>query len=46
MKSDRYGIIDFKKSSGVDNGILLSKNKMEAKTGIVTLPAWLFLMLV
>ncbi|MEM3160763.1 MAG: ATP-binding protein [Nitrososphaera sp.] len=46
MKSDRYGIIDFKKSSGSDNGILLSKNKIEAKAGIVTLPAWLFLILV
>ncbi len=46
VKSDRYGIIDFKKSSGSDSGILLSKNKMEAKAGIVTLPAWLFLMLI
>ncbi|MGI0015669.1 MAG: ATP-binding protein, partial [Nitrososphaera sp.] len=46
MKSDRYGIIDFKKSSGIDKGILLSKDKTEVKARIVTLPTWLFLMLV
>jgi len=46
IKSDRYGIIDFKKSSGVNKGVLLSKDKTEVKAGIVTLPTWLFLMLV
>jgi hypothetical protein len=46
VKSDRYGIIDFKKSSGSDKGILLSKDKIEVKAGIATLPVWLFLMLV
>lgn len=46
MKSDRYGIIDFKKSSGSDNGILLSKDKIEVRAEIATLPVWLFLMLI
>lgn len=45
-KSDRYGIIDFQKSSGNKGGILLSKDRMEANGKIVTLPIWLFLMLV
>ncbi|NWG36693.1 ATP-binding protein [Nitrososphaera sp.] len=46
LKSDRYGIIDFKKSSGTNKGILLSKDKTEVKAGIVTIPIWIFLMLI
>jgi predicted AAA+ superfamily ATPase len=45
-KGDLYGIIDFKKSAGSKMGILLSRDKMEVKGGIVILPVWLFLMIV
>lgn len=45
-KSDRFGLIDFKKSAGSKKGILLSKDTLEVKGKIVTLPVWLFLMLV
>ncbi len=46
-RSDRYSIIDFKKSSNKDIiGIILSKDTIEAKNNIITLPVWLFLMLV
>ena len=47
-KSDRYSIIDFHKSSGTDKGIILSKDMMELEgnNNIITLPVWLFLMLV
>lgn len=46
VKSDRYGIIDFKKSSGTNNGILLSKDRIDVKAKIVTIPISLFLLLV
>jgi hypothetical protein len=45
-KSDRFGIIDFTKSSKSETGIILSRDKLEVKGKIVTLPVWLFLTLV
>ena len=45
-KSDRYSIIDFLKSSGINKGIILSKDIIESNGKIITLPVWLFLMLV
>ncbi len=45
-KSDRYSIIDFHKSSDTDNGIILSQNTIEINDRVITLPVWLFLMLV
>lgn len=45
-RSDLYGIIDFKKSSKSKRGILLSKDKLEVKGNITSLPVWLFLILV
>ena len=47
-KSDRYSIIDFHKSSGINRGIILSKDimELEGNNNIITLPVWLFLMLV
>jgi predicted AAA+ superfamily ATPase len=43
---DLYGIIDFLKVSGASKGILLSKDKLEAKRNAIIMPVWIFLSLV
>ena len=43
---DTYGILDYKKATGSDGGILVSKNEMKAGRGMCSLPASVFLFLV
>ena len=43
---DTYGILDYKRATGSDGGILVSKNEMRAGRGMCRLPASVFLFLI
>ena len=43
---DMYGILDYKKATGSDGGILVTKNEMRAGRGACRLPASVFLFLI
>ena len=45
-RADRFGIIDFLKTGKAKHGILLTKGGARVDGKIVTLPLWVFLLLV
>ena len=45
-RDDFYGLNDFKNATGVNRGIMITRNNLEVKGGTALIPASLFLMLV
>jgi hypothetical protein len=46
-REDKFGLIDFLKASPKSKtGLLLTKDRLEARGGILQIPAWMFLLLV